>query len=82
MVNGVTIKEGQVKSVGGMVILPVKEYRRLIEQDVPTYYLKGKAATNLDKLVAEGLKEYREGKTIKANSMSEALKIYAKRKGH
>ena len=35
---------------------------------VPTFYLKGKEAEKLDKLVKEGLKEYQEGKckTIKS----------------
>jgi len=32
-------------------------------------------------LVEEGLKEYRAGKTIKAKSLREALKIYG-RQGH
>lgn len=60
----------------GVVILPLREYRAMQERAVPTYYLTGKKARDLDKLVEEGLKEYYEGKTIKAHSLKEALKIY------
>ena len=37
-------------------------------QILPTFYLKGKEADKLDKLIREGLKEYQEGKckTIKS----------------
>ena len=46
----------------------------------PIRYLQGKTAKRLDKLAEEGLKEYREGKTI---DMDEYLKknhsgLYAK----
>lgn len=81
MANGVTISNRKLHSTGGVVVLPVAEYRRLVERDnIPEYYLTGKAATDLDKLVAEGLKEHKEGKTIKASSVTEALKIYARGK--
>lgn len=51
-----------------VVILSLKEYQKLCEGAIPTYQLKGKAATDLDKLVKEGMKEYRAGKckTIKS----------------
>ena len=51
-----------------VVILSLKEYQKLCERVYPTYQLKGKAATDLDKLVKEGMKEYRAGKckTIKS----------------
>ena len=49
---------------------------------MPTYYLKGKEAQKLDKLVKDGLVEYRAGKTIKADSLGEALKIYERRKSN
>jgi len=32
----------------------LKEYQKLCERAVPTYYLKGKEAKKLDKLVEEG----------------------------
>ena len=44
------------------------------------YYLTGKKAKDLDKLVEDGLKEYEKGETISASSMGEALEIYGKKK--
>ena len=75
----VAISKNRIKKEGGFVILPLDEYRKLCEQAVPTYYLKGKAAEKVDKLVEGGLKDYREGRTIGARSLDEALKIYAKK---
>ncbi len=66
----IVISPKQVKDKQGVVILPVKEYRRLLAAAVPTYYLKGKAAKDLDKLVAEGMREYRAGKTRTIRSLS------------
>lgn len=60
----------------GVVILDLKEYERLREETTPTYYLKGKEAEKLDKLVEEGLREYERGETIEARSLKEALRIY------
>ncbi len=77
--NSITIQRQAVKKAGGFVILPLKEYDRLREQAIPTYYLQGKEARELDKLVEEGKREYREGKTISATSIREALKIYGKK---
>jgi len=75
----ITVRRSDVQKQKGMVILPVEEYRKLLKQAVPTYYLTGKAAQRLDRLVEHGLKEYREGKTIQAGSLKEALRKYAKR---
>ncbi|GEM_PF-1284145 len=61
--NTITIHKEKIREEGGLVILPLKEYQKLCEMAVQTYYLKGKAAEKLDKLVEKGLKEYREGKT-------------------
>lgn len=78
--NLITISREAVRKKGGIVILPLEEYQKLCERAVPVYYLKGKEAEELDKLVEEGLKEYGEGKIIKASSIGEALKIYGKKK--
>ena len=51
--------------------MPLKEYHRLLKRSVPTHYLKGKAAERLDKLVEEGLKEHREGKTKVIKSLAD-----------
>ena len=72
----ITISKAEVKEKDGVVILPLKEYRRLLARGVPEVYLTGKAARDLDKLVAQGLREHREGKTVKAPSISSALRQY------
>ena len=63
----ITIPKNLIKN-DDLVIIPRKEYEELKAQTVPTFYLKGKEAEKLDKLVKEGLKEYQEGKckTIKS----------------
>ena len=52
----ITIPKNLIKDEGGVVILPLKEYQKLCEMAAPTYYLKGKAAKDLDKLVEGGVK--------------------------
>ena len=80
MVNKNTITISRKNIQKGIVILPLREYQKLCERAVPTYYLKGKEAKKLDKLVEEGLREYERGETIKAPSVREALRIYERRK--
>ncbi len=63
-----------------VVVLPVAEYRRLLAAQVPEYYLTGKAARDLDKLVKEGLRDYHAGKTTRAESLHDALAMYRKQK--
>ena len=72
----ITIPKSKLGKGPGVVILPMKEYQRLVRAAIPARYLKGKAARDLDKLVEEGLREYRAGKTIRADSTSSALKAY------
>lgn len=67
----VTISKEKIKKQGGVVILPLKEYQKLCERATPTYYLKGKEAEKLDKLVKMGLKEYRDGKCKTIKSLSD-----------
>ncbi|HEY5383022.1 MAG TPA: hypothetical protein VIJ88_00505 [Candidatus Paceibacterota bacterium] len=59
------------KKAQKMVTIPLQEYRELLATRVPHYYLKGKAARDLDKLVEEGLKEYKDGKTRKLRSLAD-----------
>lgn len=75
----ITIPREKIQKEKGVVILSLKEYQKLCEAAVPTYYLKGKAAEDLDKLVKEGLGDYEKGETISAPSLKEALKIYGKK---
>ena len=60
-----------VERRGGIVVLPLKENQRLLASVVPTYYLKGSAATKLDRLVDKGLQEYRKGKTRAIRSLTD-----------
>lgn len=64
----IAIPKIKIQREKGVVILPLDEYRRLCESAVPTYYLEGKAAKDLDKLVKKGLEDCRKGKckTIKS----------------
>ncbi len=55
----------------GVVLLDIDEYRKLQMQNVPTVYLTGKKALEADRLVEEGLREYREGKMTKLNSLKD-----------
>lgn len=75
----ISISRKKIKEEGGVVVLPLSEYRRLYEQAIPAYYLKGRGAEKFDRMVEKGLKDYKEGKTISARSIDEALRIYAKK---
>ena len=63
----ITIPKNLIKN-DDLVIIPRKEYESMKAKITPTFYLKGKEAEKLDKLVKEGLKEHQEGKckTIKS----------------
>ena len=74
----ITLSQKSVQRQKGVVVLPIKEYERLVKSSVPEYYLSGKAAKRLDRLVEEGLRDHRERKTILAGSISEALTKYRK----
>lgn len=54
-----------------LVLLRKDEYERLIRLN--------EGIAHALKVIAEGEMAYREGRTIKASSLKEALKIYAKR---
>jgi len=69
--NSITISSETVRKKGGIVILPLKEYKKLCERAVPTYYLKGKEAEELDRLVKEGLRDHHLGKTRKIKSLAD-----------
>ncbi|MDO8474023.1 MAG: hypothetical protein Q7S62_00490 [bacterium] len=69
--NSITISREAVRRKGGVVILDLGEYEKLRESAVPTYYLAGKEAEELDNLVREGRREYKAGKTRKIKSLSD-----------
>ena len=75
----IAIKKAQVAKDRGVVVLPIGEYERLVRAAaIPDVYLTGKAATDLDKLVEEGLREYQAGRTRTASSLSVAVRAYRK----
>lgn len=80
-VTSTTIKISPQSLKRGVVVMAAEEYERLQTRAIPTYYLTGKKALELDKLVEDGLREHRAGKTIKARSLKEALKVYERRHG-
>ncbi|MDP2655501.1 MAG: hypothetical protein Q8P17_03130 [bacterium] len=57
--------------IRGSITLPAKTYRQLLDAAIPTYYLTGKAAIDLDKLVKEGLREHADGKTRTIRSLAD-----------
>lgn len=60
--NSIVVSKRTVRREGGLVILPLREYEELREKAAPTYYLGEKEAEELDKLVEEGLEDYKKGK--------------------
>ena len=74
----ITISKNLIKN-DDLVIIPRKEYESMKAQMAPTFYLKGKEAGKLDKMIESGLREYKRGETISANSLREALKLYGKK---
>lgn len=69
--NQITLPTNTILPGEGLVILQKKEYEDLCRKAVPTMQLTGKDAEKLDKLVEEGLKDYREGKCKKINSLAD-----------
>ena len=69
--DSITISRKTVERYGGVVVLPLREYRDLQERAVPTYQLYGKEAKELDKLVEEGLKDHREGRCKEIKSLAD-----------
>jgi len=69
--NTVVISPKRVQKEGGVVILSLEEYKKLSIGVVPDFYLKGRAANKLDKLVESSFKEHREGKTRTLKSLAD-----------
>ena len=67
----IAIEKKKIEKQGGMVILSLKEYQKLLRRTVPTYHLTGREAKKLDKLVEEGLRDYRAGRTKKIRSLAD-----------
>lgn len=67
----ISLSKANVQKQKGVVVLPIAEYQRLLAAAVPEVYLTGKAALKLDKLVEDGLREYRAGKTRTLRSLAD-----------
>ncbi|MBI2627491.1 hypothetical protein HYW72_01020 [Candidatus Nomurabacteria bacterium] len=61
--NTITVSKNKIEKEGGVVLLSLREYRKIQMSSMPIYYLQSKEARNLDKLVKNGLKSYKDGKT-------------------
>lgn len=55
-----------------LIVIPMDEYKIMKKNMFPSIQLKGKVAKKLDKRVAEGIREFRAGKT-------EPLAVFLKR---
>ena len=55
----------------GVVLLDLEEYKKMQIREIPTFYLQGKEAEELDKLVEEGLRDYKQGKCKKIESLAD-----------
>jgi len=58
---------------GELVIVPRSEYEQMKASMVPTKYLKGMAASALDRRVQKAIKEHRAKKTAKIGSLSDLV---------
>jgi len=67
----ITIQKNIIQKRGGIVLLPLREYQKLLEQQVPTYYLSGAQALQLDRLVKSGMREYRCGNARRIRSLDD-----------
>lgn len=67
----ISISQCIIDKEGGIVILSLREYQKLCAKAVPTYYLEGKEAEEIDSLVKEGLVAYRRGKSKKIRSLAD-----------
>jgi len=69
--DAVTIPREVIRKNGGVVVLPLKQYKDLQERAVPEYQLYGKEADGLDKLVEEGLRDYEARRCRKIKSLAD-----------
>lgn len=69
--SNITSPKRKMDRKKGVVTLPLREYEELRRRAVPTYYLSGKNASDLDALVEDGLREHKAGKTRKIHSLAE-----------
>ncbi|OGZ00012.1 MAG: hypothetical protein A2945_00660 [Candidatus Liptonbacteria bacterium RIFCSPLOWO2_01_FULL_52_25] len=69
--SGVTIQKSKIRAEKGMVVLPIEEYKKLLLRAVPTFYLSGKAAERIDRLVKDGFTDLKRGKVKRIKSLAD-----------
>jgi len=69
--DSITISPKMVEQRGGIGVLSLREYQKLLARTVPAQYLRGKSAAKLDRLVEGGLRDYRKGKTRVVSSLAD-----------
>ena len=68
--NTVTIPK-KLAGNDDLVIIPRKEYEQMKARMLPVLELKGKKAESLDRRVKNALRDYRQGKTRKIDSLAD-----------
>lgn len=63
----------EISKNGDLIVLSRREYERMKASMVPTQFLKGKAATRLDRRVARSLDEHRRGLTKRIRSLADLM---------
>ncbi|MCX6790613.1 MAG: hypothetical protein NTV62_00255, partial [Candidatus Gribaldobacteria bacterium] len=70
--NKISLSKATILKEKGMVILPLREYKKLCEDAaIMTYHLKGKEAEKLDCLVQDGINGYKAGKCKMIKSLAD-----------
>lgn len=55
------------------VVMPRKEYEYMKASMIPSFYLKGRDARDLDSRVSKALKEHKDRKTIRIKSIADLM---------
>ena len=75
----IAISTRRVKDEKGVVVLSLAEYERLLfeiqKANAPMEYLPPKEVARLDRLVKQGLRDHKAGKTIKLSSLSSLMDL-------
>jgi hypothetical protein len=75
----ITISDKQIRVKGGMVVLSLAEYERLLfeiqKANAPVEYLSPKEAVRLDRVMKKALADHKAGKTIRLSSLSSLMDL-------
>ena len=70
--NTITIPSSRAKK-GDLVVISRKEYEEMKSNTIPSIYLSGKKASELDKRVSKAVSDHKAGKTKKINSLADVV---------